>query len=434
MIPRPDGSRGGWARIEIGVVAILALALVSGLGLFQIGQIGALAAPGRPDSAVPTTVGRSEGPRRPGGPVYPQQDIRVRMDHGLHLAQGMRCAQCHQNIGTSALSSQNDLPTGESCDLCHGDQHPRGAEGEVAHCADCHTRVDGQRVTATTIFPKPNLIFSHRAHAARGTDCDACHGDLSRVQRATLADLPSEADCLGCHDGRQASDHCATCHPSGKDGRLQTTIGDDPVAPKLLPRGAAARGAAHDLAFVEDHVGIAKANPELCASCHGDDFCADCHAGPIRPMRLHAADYLTSHGLDARSAVNDCSSCHRLQSDCKACHTRVGVTTASEGGEESAFGVGSALRFHPGDWAGAPGALQGHAGPAQRNIAACVSCHDEDTCLACHATTSAATPGLDVSPHGAGFANSTRCTVLEARNRRVCLKCHAPGDIALGCR
>jgi c(7)-type cytochrome triheme protein len=411
-------SRGWW------LVAVLLALFVVGLATTAIGG------PKPPISEPPETVGRSEGPKRPGGPVYPPQEIRVRMDHALHLEQGMNCKQCHTRIESSRLSSQNDIPTGDVCDRCHGDQHPRLADGETPHCADCHTHVEDQRVTATTIFPKPNLEFSHQAHLDRGTDCSACHGDMTKVGRATITQLPKEADCLTCHDGQQASDRCGTCHPTGTDGRLLTRIGDDATAPKLLPRGKTARGAEHDLAFVQDHVGIAKANPELCASCHDDNFCLDCHAGPIRPMRIHADDYLNRHPIDARANTQDCSSCHQLQTECRGCHVRTGVTSE---GEESEFGVGSTLRFHPGDWSGPPGTPQGHALPAQRNINTCVSCHTEDTCLACHATTGAATPGLSVSPHGAGFSGSARCTALESRNRRVCLKCHAPGDIALEC-
>jgi c(7)-type cytochrome triheme protein len=424
--PGPDwGARAGaWV--------LAALVVAGGLGLASdaLGLLG----PKAPISQPPTTVGRSEGPRRPGGPVYPAQEIRVRMDHGLHLAKGMRCQQCHTRIDDSRVSAQNDLPTGEVCDSCHGDQHPRvdpSKGGELPHCADCHTHVQDQRVTATTIFPKPNLEFSHYAHAQRGTDCATCHGDLSTVKRATMAQLPKEDVCLTCHDGQQASDRCGTCHPSGTDGRLLTRVGDDATAPKLLPRGKSARGAEHDLAFVQDHAGISRASPELCGSCHDDGFCLDCHAGPIRPLRIHADDYLAHHPIDARANTQDCSSCHQLQTECRGCHLRTGVTSTD--GSESAFGVGSPLRFHPGDWSGPPGTAQGHALPAQRNISTCVSCHTEDTCLACHATTGAATPGLDVSPHGPGFSGSARCNALESRNRRVCLKCHAPGDLALEC-
>ena len=384
-------------------------------------------------SEPPTTIDRgAQGPRKPGGPIYPAQDIRVRFNHAKHLGEGMQCGQCHTRITTSKTSAQNDLPTGEVCDSCHGDQHPQTQlAANDRHCADCHTHVEDQRVTATSVLDSPNLKFSHAAHLDRGTACESCHGDFSKVGLATIRQLPTEASCLTCHDGKQASQRCSTCHAAGSDGRLLTQIGDDPVANDLLPRGTSAWGANHDLAFVQDHVGIAKASPELCASCHDESFCQDCHAGPIRPMRLHAADYLNGHAVDARAATQDCSSCHSLQVECRGCHTRIGV---SDDESESAFGVGSPLRFHPDDWSGAPGALQGHAMAAQRNIATCASCHGEDTCLACHATTSAAQPGLDVSPHGGGFADSARCTSLESHNRRVCLKCHAPGDMALDCR
>jgi hypothetical protein len=407
------------------------------LGLFvvvlAIATAQALGPKPEAPSEPPTTLDRgAQGPRKPGGPIYPAQDIRVRFNHGQHLGEGMQCVQCHSRITASKVSSQNDLPTGEACDSCHGDQHPQTSlTAGDRHCADCHTSVDEQRVTATSSLAVPNLKFSHAAHLDRGTDCATCHGDFSKVGLATIRHLPTEATCLTCHDGKQASQRCSTCHASGSDGRLLTKIGDDPVADDLLPRGDSAWGAEHDLAFVQDHAGIAKANPELCSSCHDESSCQDCHAGPIRPLRLHAADYLNSHAVDARAATQDCSSCHSLQVECRGCHTRIGV---SDSEEESAFGVGSPLRFHPDDWAGPPGALQGHAMAAQRNIATCASCHGEDTCLACHATTDAAMPGLDVSPHGGGFADSTRCSTLESHNRRVCLKCHAPGDPALDCR
>ncbi|EDM74794.1 hypothetical protein PPSIR1_11065 [Plesiocystis pacifica SIR-1] len=442
-----------WAtRVSLGLGAL-------GLSVLAL-SMGQTEAEADPISEPPATLPRSEGPKRPGGPVYPPQELRVRMNHGKHLAAGVQCKQCHTRIETSALASQNDLPTGEACDLCHGDQHPAvngRTQGDAAHCADCHTHVDEQRVTATTRIPKPRLIFSHQAHLQRGAACEDCHGDMAKVGLATQAQLPSEADCLACHQGKPkpkpgadvlpgakptwASATCSTCHPSGADGRLETAPFGDPTAPKLLPRGPSARGAGHDLAFVEDHRGIAKADPSLCAACHDDEFCADCHAGPIRPMRIHAGDYLSTHAIDAKAASQDCSSCHRLQSECKACHLRVGVGTSSDpdgdgSGSESRFGLGSSLSFHPPGWASADagGALGGgHARAAQKNISACVSCHDEDSCLACHATTDAATPGLGASPHGPGFANSTRCAALERRNRRACLRCHAPGDIALSC-
>jgi hypothetical protein len=415
-------ARAGGLALLFGSLALLGLAASE--------RASATPKPSAPHEP-PTTLDRgAQGPRKPGGPIYPAQDIRVRFSHRVHLSEGMQCVQCHTRITSSKVSAQNDLPTGEACDGCHGDQHPQTAETS-RHCADCHPHVQELRVTATSSISAPTLEFSHAAHLDRGAACSDCHGDFSEVGLATIRHLPREADCMSCHDGKQASQRCSTCHPSGSDGRLLTAIGDDPVADALIPRGSSAWGAEHDLAFVQDHAGVAKSNPELCATCHDESSCQDCHAGPIRPLRLHAADYVNGHAVDARAATQDCSSCHSLQVDCRGCHTRIGV---SDSDDEGQFGVGSSLRFHPDDWAGPPGSLQGHAMAAQRNIATCTSCHGEDTCLACHATTEAASPGLDVSPHGPGFANSKRCTTLEAHNHRVCLKCHAPGDIALDCR
>lgn len=404
-------------RSALGAWAGVGLILAFGAGLaVQAGE-------GLTRGERPATAAVTHGPVRGGSPVYPEQDIPLRFSHGQHLALGVACARCHAKIGESDKVSDFNFPTGAVCDSCHGAQHPRPA-AEAARCEMCHTRVSEGRVTATLRAPKASLTFSHKRHMERGASCQSCHGDMTRVRMATVLQLPTEASCLSCHDGRKASGQCGVCHPTDGAGKLVTRSFSDRVAPALVPRGRAAHGAAHDLAFVEDHKGIAKANPQLCAQCHDETFCTDCHAGAVRPMRIHAGDYITTHALDARAATQDCQSCHRQQTDCLACHQRLGMGA----GPDSRFGTGSSLRFHPAGWDGPPDSPQSHAFAAQRNISACASCHTEDTCLACHATTGAARPGYNVSPHGPGFAGSIRCAALASNGHRVCLKCHEPGD------
>lgn len=378
---------------------------------------------------IPTTTGHTWGPVRAGSAVYPEQDIPLRFNHGQHLGLGLSCQRCHTEIDDSTRAADFNFPTGATCDECHGEQHPR-PRGEPKRCSVCHTSVDeAGRVTAGLRAPRPQLQFNHKMHAKAGSACEDCHGDMSKVRLATSLQLPREADCLGCHDGVQATQRCGACHPTTAGGIVATRARDDRALPALVPRGQSAWGAEHDLAFVEDHAGIAKANPRLCEACHDETFCTDCHAGSMRPLRIHAGDYLTTHALDANARTQDCQACHRTQTFCLGCHERVGFGDRESG----AFAVGGSLQFHPDGWAGPPGMPQSHAFAAQRNITACASCHDEDSCLACHATTDAAQPGLDVSPHGPGFADSPRCAALAARNRRVCLKCHAPGDMRMEC-
>ncbi|MBX7083619.1 MAG: cytochrome c3 family protein [Nannocystaceae bacterium] len=384
--------------------------------------------PPRARGEVPATVGSASGPTMRGSAVYPAQDIPLRFTHDQHLGLGLACDRCHDRAASSSKSSELLVPTGAVCDECHGAQHPRTPD-EPARCGTCHTQLDAKnRLRASLRMPRPLLHFDHAQHGALGQGCSDCH-DMSHVRLGSVLQLPSEAQCLHCHDGFLASNDCATCHVAGGDGRLLLRAQDDRTLPALVPRGATAHGMGHDLAFVEDHRTIAKADPRACQRCHDDTFCTDCHDGAVRPMRIHASDYVMVHGQDARGAVSDCQSCHRQQSFCLGCHERLGFGDRA-GGE---FGVGGPLDFHPADWAGPPGMPQGHAQAAQRNLSACVSCHTEDSCLACHATTAAGQPGLDISPHGADFARSARCDALASHNRRVCLRCHAPGDPELSC-
>lgn len=435
-------ARGLW------LVLLFAVAMLGGLSLGVVGSVdakptgpratrpagtgrGPVGRQGKPPRArgeVQGTLGVAAGPTMAGSAVYPAQEIPLRFTHDRHLALGLSCDRCHDDAATSKRAADLLIPAGAACDECHGKQHPRPAD-EPARCDLCHTKVEGgDRITASVRMPKPLLHFNHELHTTRGSSCKDCH-DMTHVRLGSVLQLPTEKSCLTCHDGFTATDRCGACHPSGSDGRLLVRAQDDRALPALVPRGASSWGLAHDLGFVEDHAVQAKSSGKLCNSCHDDAFCIDCHDGPLRPMRIHAGDYLTLHAQDARAAVMDCQSCHRQQTFCQGCHDRVGF------GERDAgeFGVGGALQFHPADWSGPPGMPQGHAHAAQRNINTCVSCHSEDSCLACHATTGASTPGLDVSPHGGDFARSARCDALAGHSRRMCLRCHAPGDPQLEC-
>jgi len=413
-----DARRWHWTTVLVALW--LPLAAIGGL------WASAFAAPGDQPGVAPVRF----GPKSLGTAVYPHQELPLRFNHGEHLALGVGCETCHVDIATSTRVRDDNFPTGSACDSCHGPQHAPDLAAPDRKCEMCHAGMKDGQVVAAVKTPPAKLHFNHKMHLSRGASCETCHGDMSKVRLATTLQLPREADCVACHDGLQAPDTCGTCHPTGPGGRLVTRRDDKPNTPPLVPSARSSWGASHTLEFVRDHTAQAKANPALCENCHHPDDCQTCHNGAVRPMRIHAADYINAHALDAKGRTSDCQSCHRYQNDCRACHQRLGL---GQGTADDRFAVGSPLGFHPEGWAGAPGAPQGHAMPAQRNIGACASCHDEDTCLACHATTSTGRPGLGVSPHGPRFVSSPRCTQLARANRRVCLKCHVPADPALNC-
>jgi hypothetical protein len=90
----------------------------------------------------------------------------------------------------------------------------------------------------------------------------------------------------------------------------------------------------HDANFVANHRVIAGQNNRVCAVCHAESFCADCHAvkSEIKPAtmfgnrpdreQIHQGDYITQHRFDGRADPTGCYSCHgRLNNDtCRQCH------------------------------------------------------------------------------------------------------------------
>ncbi len=369
----------------------------------------------------------------PSEEIFPPQSIPLRFDHEVHVKElGVACVQCHTTATTSVRSSDRLLPAPSAgCDGCHDVSHAklddvRSGSDPSGRCELCHTG-EGAGVrgkVAPVVIPSPNLKFSHKAHADRNIGCAHCHGRVEEIGLATRDQLPRMAGCFGCHDAAgeaqgDASRACTTCHVGGADGRLDTSFSTG----ELLPP-AWLGGAAHTANWVARHAPIAARESSLCASCHKEEECVDCHDGRVRPRDVHPNDWLSMHATAARFDNPRCTSCHALTTFCGDCHRRVGVA------RDSPFATRpSSARFHPPPeiWTSAPRKNGHHAWEAQRNLNACVSCHSERDCVTCHAARGLA-GGAGINPHPPGFRMSCR-NALE-RNPRPCLVCH--GDLRSG--
>jgi hypothetical protein len=317
----------------------------------------------------------------------------------------------------------------QTCDNCHDVDHSNLAKvvagtEDNGQCSYCHLgdgAGKGGRVTKMVI-PEPNLIMSHKAHLDRNIQCAQCHGMVEELELATREQLPRMAGCFSCHAKSgaaqgEAKGHCTACHIAEPSGRLRTEFSSGSLTPPLWLHGAG-----HTPDFLARHKMVAGGNSAMCASCHEDRFCTDCHDGKVRPRQVHPNDWISMHAQAGRQDNPRCVSCHQLQSFCADCHRRVGVARDTPSANRLA-----GRRFHPPPavWTTGPRSMQHHAFEAQRNLNACVSCHTERDCASCHAT-KGLRGGAGVNPHPVGF--TSKCKLALQRNPRPCLVCHTSGD------
>jgi hypothetical protein len=396
--------------------------------------LAAFFAPARA-AAVPETrapVLRETAPQDPDTVLYPPQHIALHFDHARHAKLGTGCVYCHDAATKSRVVGDRLLPPPTRCDACHGSNHrqPEHVEpgvGAAAACTYCHVaRSDASPDDfERTVMPPANLRFDHAAHTSRGMLCSQCHAGVERAALATTNSLPRMKSCTTCHAaGGVAKDGCDVCHLTTVGGRLKTRFSSG----SLLP-GSFMSDAEHGPDWTFRHKVVAGANSALCATCHSEEECMDCHDGRVRPRQVHPNDWLSMHPIAARQDEQSCESCHRASSFCITCHQRAGVAMSGPAGNAATRG-----RFHPprSVWTDPPRTASHHAWEAERNITACVSCHTERDCATCHATAARGGQG-GLSPHPAGFSAS--CRNAFTKNPRPCLFCHDSADPRLAsCR
>lgn len=305
----------------------------------------------------------------------------LKFSHTLHVKdQGIACEDCHLTAAKSKLSSDNILGDHESCKSCHEEQLS-------SNCTFCHTSADNIQPIKV---PEREVTFSHELHATeQKIKCQTCHAGLDEAVAAGPKNMPAMTVCTDCHTARNVSTNCETCHT-------------DFAA--LIP-------ADHTQGdFKRDHKKRTRlgAQDVSCATCHTESFCQDCHTGielhgfgavrdlmtdpsprtsvkdspkQLRLQQVHDLNYRFTHGVDARSKLIDCSSCHDRQTFCATCH--------QAGGEITLEKIRPATHDLPGFTTIGKGSGGGrHAELARRDIESCASCHDvqgsDPTCMLCH--------------------------------------------------
>jgi hypothetical protein len=321
----------------------------------------------------------------------------VRFQHVSHAGEGLTCRSCHVGIFQSTgKEKKRHLPQDAQCTSCHPDPHK--GKRYAGTCIGCHgPDVHEERFTEG----RDHLVFSHRAHLepVKG-QCFPCHNAIA-VRATTLKRLiPRHPECLSCHQKQWDAMECGHCHESLHLYPLK------PVS-----------DFSHSGDFLRSHARIAANRPDLCAQCHTQPYCANCHdpaAARFRPpirwpeevekRFIHRGDYVGRHAIEARTAGDQCVRCHARQ-DCVGCHEARGVSQAS--GRDP----------HPPGWVSVVGGPNLHGPAARREIVSCAGCHDQgaaSNCVRCHRV-----GGVGGNPHPPGFRSR-----LQKNKDRVCRVCH----------
>ncbi|MBM4394915.1 MAG: hypothetical protein FJ087_04415 [Deltaproteobacteria bacterium] len=327
-----------------------------------------------------------------------RRDDRIRFSHKLHVKdQELSCDSCHDEVMKSERLSGPMWPKEAKCLECH--------EKEEGKCGLCH--VDPGRPRTWKHVRTPGVSFSHATHVeVTEGRCEPCHAGVAQREAPSEADRPIPHDaCMSCHRAEFRKIECRKCHED---------MVENPSRPTQF--------FSHDGDFMLRHGTLANGDEQVCAHCHRQSFCADCHSRtevlkpslkhserPDAPL-IHRGDFLARHAIEARLDPSSCAKCHARQ-ECTTCHEARRVTPGSGG----RFTHGVAAR----EWASDdPSDPNLHSRDARVNAAGCAACHDRGpatNCIRCHKV-----GGAGGNPHPAGWSS-------WQKDGPMCRWCHVNG-------
>jgi len=345
------------------------------------------------------------------------------------------CEECHVMPGAANMFKTKLAAIRQVRLHAGGDVKASLIQGHVPdeNCRACHPET-------RELVTYHGLKITHAAHWDMGLKCTFCHDRVAHGPRwqfegVTSAEefthvaapskyAPTMETCLQCHDGKQASNKCSTCH---------VTLGER-------------RPSTFDPAWVGAHRQEVELHGEDdCYRCHQDSFCDRCH----REANPHTRDWTVRHPEEARSDSSRCLVCHLVPGEdqpsdvsdlafCRDCHSlrreHGGTDWTSIHGQESLADPVSCERCHQESWCADCHAISRphpaewsvrHAAEASHDATGCAVCHPTDFCGACHTREE----GIPKS-HKAGWL--TRHKEEARAGEKACSTCHQP-DFCRAC-
>jgi hypothetical protein len=318
----------------------------------------------------------------------------IKFSHYIHEKQKVDCRNCHENVLSDAEKRQSAFPDMEICSDCHDIE-------DETNCGSCHSNTNNPDTYAK--LRDTHLLFSHQLHQKRTSNCAECHASINTKQLLTSNErkLPGHTECSTCHTNQLKEGRCNMCHDRlDLFSRKPETI------------------FSHDIDFIAKHGNQASANTELCAQCHDQSYCADCHNknAQVRPSLkypervdrsfVHSGDWISRHSIESRVNDSSCTKCHGI-SYCNSCH--------EQNGKGALLGTSSP---HPSASIWMSTGPSSHGYSARRNIMSCASCHEQganSNCVKCHGTGG-------VNPHPSGW--KTPVPMTKRSSHTMCSVCH----------
>lgn len=236
------------------------------------------------------------------------------------------CLACHQRPGALGfLARKAELARETVLYITKSYQSPIVGEVTNTACYRCHKGIEDKDVVRYTIK------VSHKEFLARGDKCTNCHNTVAHGKAVPQEKYPHMDSCVVCHNDKNASSKCETCHiedigtrPREEMDYPKVHLGEEVVNcykchdPKpctdchgtVMP---------HSEKFVEAwHAReAAYAKKEICGRCHTKQFCNDCHNFPEHPP-----DWPATHGT---LGADWCIQCHNKSQYyfCDLCHGKL---------------------------------------------------------------------------------------------------------------